>query len=179
MVAGPGKASVGNPHGELPAENDERRASRFELSLPANVVQSGLEVDLMIDNLSPSGLSGRLNSHLILPKVLDELQIHLSEGIVRRSTIVWTDKEAFGARFEQTLSSGEFASAKLLSSPRSQRIQAVEVDVKIEKQDHFAKLDAHADDRFLRSTRLRLLLLAAVCAWAILLLLVQMVSPLL
>jgi len=179
MVTDPEKASVASPQGDLPAENDERRANRFELSLPANAVQSGLEVDLMIDNLSPSGLGGRLDTNVISPKVLDELQIHLSEGIVRRSTIVWTDKEAFGARFEQKLSSGEFASAKLLSSPRSQRIQAVEVDVKIERQDHLAKLDAHADDRFLRSTRLRLLLLAAVCAWAILLLLVQMVSPLL
>jgi hypothetical protein len=168
-----GTMRVAKPKFSHRAEADSRSTSRYELNLPTNAAQSGREFDLAIVELSKSGLKARVSKSSSTPKAVEELQIHLSEGIVRHATVVWAEKETFGARFDQQLSPADLAATRLVSRSRSPRTQTGEVEVKLEKQDHFMVADPYVDEHLSRSSRLRIIVLAAVSAWVTVFLVAQ------
>ena len=100
----------------LPASGEDRRQTeRRALFLEASgTLPGGLEANVLIHNISPSGLL--LETEMAL--AAEELLIlDLPEAGAVRAVVVWQSGELFGCAFEQALDQAALAAVELRSDP--------------------------------------------------------------
>lgn len=128
-----------------------RRSSRRGVQLKVNRVDSGSPQELLVLNLSETGLLVQSSAAL---KVGQPIEVDIPHAGQRAATVVWDNGQLFGCQFDQPISRAAVSAAQLQSIPVRTRAEPAEIASPAETEPN---ADIHADETFgARLRRLRI-----------------------
>lgn len=102
----------------VPSGSNKRGAPRHQMRLRVRgAPPAGEATDVLIHNLSPTGLLIESTQHLA---VGDEIVVELPEAATSTAKVVWASGQFFGCAFDRPLSAAAVSAAHLRSEPASE-----------------------------------------------------------
>ncbi|MGQ7830694.1 PilZ domain-containing protein [Altererythrobacter sp. Z27] len=145
---------------------DDRLSPRYQLFLDAKLIQGNASLDTAIVNLSDTGVMVKLRGEDFAAGQGEKLYIRASDSISRPVSVVWVANGLLGAEFDQRLTQGEVAAARLIAetgSPNKTKSNGV---VQNNSERDLGGLREAADGMFSRTARLRIFTGMVLSAWA-------------
>lgn len=145
---------------------DERLSPRYQLVLDAEVIQGSTSLDMTIVNLSNTGVMVKWRGNDFAASQGEKLYVRATDSISRTLSIVWVANGLLGAAFDQRLSQGEVAAARLIAETGSLNKTKSNGVVQNNNERDLRGLREAADGMFSRATRLRIFTGMVLSAWA-------------
>ncbi|MDP2129403.1 MAG: PilZ domain-containing protein [Erythrobacter sp.] len=134
--------------------SNRRYAPRYAVRLPATGTDAASSFDACVNSISSTGMSIQAPIEL---KVGDVIEIDLPSAGLTSATVIWSDGAVGGCKFVTPLERSVLSSIRLNSYPTSDSMNGCASAVEL----------VDADRRWAGSTRLALIISAALAAWSL------------
>ncbi|MDZ4139476.1 MAG: PilZ domain-containing protein [Erythrobacter sp.] len=138
----------------LKGASNRRYAPRYAVRLPAVGTDAASSFDACINSISSTGMSVQVPIEL---KVGEVIEIDLPSAGLTSAKVIWSDGAVGGCNFDTPLERSVLSSIRLNSYPTSDSMNGCASAVEL----------VDADRRWAGSTRLVLIISAALAAWSL------------